>query len=255
MHQMVIQLNPTHSTHTCHYFYKKMFPRTSLVVHWIRIHLPMQGTWVRFLVQEDSICWGASKPVHHKTQEATAMRSLSTATKESLCAATKAECTQKKKIPERWFTNKLHCFKYFQRVAIGTIKRKNERVTNEFWIASHCHLGSPYITYIVAQLLSWIWPFVTPWTAARQSSLSFTTISCSFLKLMSTESVMPSNRLILCHPLLLPSILLSIKIFSNESALHIMCPKYWNFSFSLSPFNEYSVLISFRIDWFDLLAN
>ena len=56
MHQMVIQLNPTHSTHTCHYFYKKMFPRTSLVVHWIRIHLPMQGTWVRFLVQEDSIC-------------------------------------------------------------------------------------------------------------------------------------------------------------------------------------------------------
>ena len=95
---------------------------------------------------------------------------------------------------------------------------------------------------------------MTPWTATRQASLSFT-ISWSLLKLMSTESVMPSKHLILCHPLLrLPSISPSIRVFSNESALPIRWPKYWNFSFSLSPSNEYSGLISFRIDWFDLLA-
>ena len=92
----------------------------------------------------------------------------------------------------------------------------------------------------------------TPWTAARQSSLS-STISQSLLKLMSTESVMPSNHLILCHSfLLLLSVFPSIRVFSNESVLHIKWPKYW--SFSISPSNEYSGLISFRIDWFDLLA-
>ena len=91
-------------------------------------------------------------------------------------------------------------------------------------------------------------------TAARQASLSFT-ISRSLLKFMSIESVMPSNHLILCHPLiLLPSIFPSIRVFSNESVLHIRWPKYWSFSFSISPSNEYSRLISFRIDWFDLLA-
>ena len=96
--------------------------------------------------------------------------------------------------------------------------------------------------------------FVIPWTAACQASLSFT-ISQSLLKLMSTESMMPSNHLILCCPLLLlPSIFPSIRVFSNESTLHIKWPKYWSFSFSISPFNEYSGLISFRIDWFDLLA-
>ena len=92
------------------------------------------------------------------------------------------------------------------------------------------------------------------WTAASQASLSFT-ISQSLLKLMSIESVMPSNHLILCCPLLLPpSIFSSIRVFSNESVLHIRWPKYWSFSFSISPSNEYSGLISFRIDWFDLLA-
>ena len=92
----------------------------------------------------------------------------------------------------------------------------------------------------------------TPWTAARQVSLSFT-ISQSFLKLIPIESVMPSNRLILCHPLLLlPSTLPSIKIFSNELAVCIRWPKHW--SFSISPSNEYTGLISFRIDWFDFLA-
>ena len=95
---------------------------------------------------------------------------------------------------------------------------------------------------------------VTPWTATCQASLSITN-SQSLLKLMSVESVMPSNHLILCHPLLvLPSIFPSITVFAKESVLRNRWPKYWSFSFSLSPSNEYSGLISFRIDWFDLLA-
>ena len=95
---------------------------------------------------------------------------------------------------------------------------------------------------------------MTPWAAAHQASLSFT-ISWSLLKVMSFESVMPSNHLILCHPLLLlPSIFPNIRVFSSESVLCIRWPKYWSFSFSISPSNEYSGLISFRIDWFDLLA-
>ena len=93
---------------------------------------------------------------------------------------------------------------------------------------------------------------VTPWTAARQASLSFT-ISWSLLKLMSIESVMPSNYLILCHPLLLwPSVFPSIRVFSNESVLGIRWPKYWSFSFSICPSSGYSGLTSFRVDWFDL---
>ena len=104
------------------------------------------------------------------------------------------------------------------------------------------------------QSLSPVLLFATPWTAACQASLSITNY-WSFLKLMSMESVMPSNHLILCHPLLfLPSIFPSIRVFSNESVLRIRWPKYWSFSFSISPSNEYSGLISFRIDWFDLLA-
>ena len=92
---------------------------------------------------------------------------------------------------------------------------------------------------------------MTPWIAVHQASLAFT-VSQSLLKLMSIELVMPSNHLILCHPLLLPSIFPSIRVFSSELALHISWPKYW--SFSISPFSEYSELTSFRIDWFDLLA-
>ena len=93
-----------------------------------------------------------------------------------------------------------------------------------------------------------------PWAAAHQASLSITN-SQSLLKLMSIESVMPSNHLILCHPLLLPpSIFPSIRVFSNESVHRIRWPKYWSFSFSISPSNEYSELISFRMDWLDLLA-
>ena len=105
------------------------------------------------------------------------------------------------------------------------------------------------------QLLSHVRLFVTPWTAACQTSLSITN-SWSLLKLMSIESVMPSNHLILCHPLLLlPSIFPSIRIFSNESVLFIRWPKYWRFSFNISPSNEHSGLLSFRMDWLDLLQS
>ena len=106
---------------------------------------------------------------------------------------------------------------------------------------------------IVVQSPSHVWLFTTPWTAAHQASLSLT-ISQSLPKFMSTESVMPSNHLILWHPLLLPSIFPSIRVFSSESTLHIMWSKYWSFSFSISPSSEYSGLISFRMDWLDLLA-
>ena len=104
------------------------------------------------------------------------------------------------------------------------------------------------------QSLSCVWLFVTPWTAACQASLSITN-SQNLLKLMSIESVMPCNHLTFCGPLLLqPSIFPNIRIFLNESALCIRWPKYWSFSFSISPSNEYSGLISFRVDWLDLLA-
>ena len=116
------------------------------------------------------------------------------------------------------------------------------------------HTNAHTYTYIViAQLLSHGQLFVTPWTAARQASLSISS-SWNSLRLTSIESVMPSNHLILCCLLLLPSIFLSIRVFSSESPLHTTWPKYWSFSFSISPSNEYSKLISFRIDWFDLLA-
>ena len=114
--------------------------------------------------------------------------------------------------------------------------------------------SSAILDLIVVQSLSHVRLFVTPWTASCQASLSFT-ISQSLLKLMSIESVMPSNHLVLyCPLLLLPSIFSSIRIFSNELALHISWPKYYSFSFSISLSSEYSGFISFRIDWFDLLA-
>ena len=104
------------------------------------------------------------------------------------------------------------------------------------------------------QLLGRVQLFVTPWTAAQQASLSITN-SWSLLKLVSIKSVMPSNCLIICHPLLLlPSIFCSIRVFSNKSVLCIRWPEYWSFSFSISPSNGYSGLISFGIDWFDLLG-
>ena len=136
------------------------------------------------------------------------------------------------------------------------------------WAVSIRHWGSIALNakYIRIIHLSFIQPkkilftrlvmadSATPWTAARQASQSFTT-SRSLLKLRSTESVMPSNHLILCCPLLLlSSIFPSIKVFSNESVLHISWPKYWSFSFNISPSNEHPGLISFRMDWLDLLA-
>ena len=110
------------------------------------------------------------------------------------------------------------------------------------------------VQFSSVQLLSRVWFFATPWTAAHQASLSITS-SQSFLKLMPIEWVMPHNHLILCHPLLLPpSIFPSIRVFSSELVLLIRWPKYWHFSFSISPSNGYSGLISFRMDWLDLLA-
>ena len=107
---------------------------------------------------------------------------------------------------------------------------------------------------VTFQSLSCVQLFVTPRAAAHQASLSYT-VSRSLLKPMSIESMMPSNHLILCHPhLLLPSVFPSIRVFYNELALHIRWPKYWSFSFNISPSNEYSGLISFRMDWFDLHA-
>ena len=117
----------------------------------------------------------------------------------------------------------------------------------------HIHLFLKH-QFSSVQFFRYVWLFVTPWTAACQASLSNTN-SQSLLKLMSIEWVMPSNHLILCCPLhLLPSIFPRIRVFSNESALHIRWPKYWNFSFSISPPNEYWGLISFRMDWLDLFA-
>ena len=108
-----------------------------------------------------------------------------------------------------------------------------------------------HVVVAVPKSLSCVWLFLTPWTVACQASLSFTTPS--LLKLMSLESVMPSNHLILCHPLLfLPLIIPSIRVFSSESVLCIRWPKDWSFSFSVIPSNEYSGLISFRVDQFDL---
>ena len=116
------------------------------------------------------------------------------------------------------------------------------------------HKKSMFLSVRSVQSLSHVRLCVTLWTAALQASLS-TTNSSSLLKLMSIKSVMPSNHLILCHPLLLlPSIFLSIRVFSNEPVLHIRWPKYWSFSCSISPSNEYSGLISFRMNWLDLLA-
>ena len=118
----------------------------------------------------------------------------------------------------------------------------------------HNILTISYHQFSSVQSLSRVWLFATPWTTAYQASLPITN-SQSLLKLMSIESVMPSNHLILCRPLLLlPSISPSIRVFSNESSLHVRWPKYWGFSFHISPSNEHSGLISFRMDWLDLLT-
>ena len=117
-----------------------------------------------------------------------------------------------------------------------------------------CFYFNAIYRVFVVQMLSHVWLFMTPWTAAHQTPLS-SSISRRLLKLMSIESIMPSNHLILCHPLLFsPSIIPSIRVFSNESALRTRWPKYWSFISSISPSSEYSRLSSFRIDWFDLFV-
>ena len=132
----------------------------------------------------------------------------------------------------------------------GIYEELDDNKEMRFWFTEgkeRCHQFSS------VQLLSHVWLFVTPWTAAWQNSLSIIN-SQSLLKSMSIEWVMPCNHLILCCPLLLFSIFPSIRAFSYESVLPISWPKYWSFSFSISPSNEYSGLIYFRINWFDLLA-
>ena len=135
---------------------------------------------------------------------------------------------------------------------------------NDFWnwltweLHIFCYYVSVYPIIVSAQLsstqsLSRVWFFATSWITAHEASM-FITNTQSSLRLISIESVMPSNHFILCHPLLLPSIFPIIRIFSNESALCIRWPKYWSFSFSISPSNEHAGLISFRMDWLDLLA-
>ena len=133
--------------------------------------------------------------------------------------------------------------------------KQSRKLEGMYWTDHlHGYLVHPEWWQHSVQSFSRVWFFATPWTAAYQASLS-TSNSWSLLKRMSIESVMPSNHLILCRPLLLPpSIFPSIRVFSNESVLQIRWLKYWSFSFSLSPSNEYSGLISFRLDWFYILA-
>ena len=136
------------------------------------------------------------------------------------------------------------------------IYTRNTYLTDFAWFIRISQMNKTYFHHaiVVVLLLSHVWLFVISWTAAHQDSLSFT-IFQSLFKLMSIESMMLSNRLILCHPvILLPLIFPSIRVFSNESALCIRWLKYWSFSLSSSPSREYSGLISFSIDWFDLLS-
>ena len=149
------------------------------------------------------------------------------------------------------------CLNDYHHLSLVTFRVTNKlNLFREFWVAkpSKAFVLESSSFKVTVQLLSLVRLFVTPWTAAWQASLSITN-SQSLLKFMTIESVMPFNHLILCRPLLLPpSLFPSIRVFSNESVLHISWPKYWSFSFSISPSNEYSGLISFRIDWFYLLA-
>ena len=138
---------------------------------------------------------------------------------------------------------------------INKLKDKNHTIISIDTQKAFDKIHHPFmIQFSSVQSLSRVWLFATPWIIARQDSLSIT-ITWSSPKLMCIESVMPSSHLILCHPfLLLPPIPPSISVFSNESTLHMRWPKYWSFSFSISPSNEHPGLISFRMDWLDLLA-
>ena len=145
-----------------------------------------------------------------------------------------------------------HCSEQFMNV--NSFSPHNSPMNQMLYYHPHQTYGETEAQFSSVQSLSRVQFFATPWAAARQASLSITNFR-SLLKLMSIKPMMPSNRPILCRPLLLlPSIFPSIRVFSSESALHIRWPKYWSFSFSISPSNEYSGLISLRMDWLDLLV-
>ena len=150
--------------------------------------------------------------------------------------------------------------KFFSYITLKSQCKKSNhpRMTVHWFLSSVSSIFPPYVILIIqfssVQSPSRVWLFATPWITARQASLSITN-SWSLPKPMPIESVMPSNHLILARPLLLlPPVPPSIRVFSSESALHMRWPKYWSFSFSLSPSNEQPGLISFRMDWLDLLA-
>ena len=154
------------------------------------------------------------------------------------------------------FTSILSRVIWQMKLSFTNLPRVNQTVRIQIQICftlKTCFYYISYLSVTSVQLLSHVQHLAIPWTAAHQASLSITS-SQSLQKLMSTESVMPSNHLILCRPLLLPSIFPSTRMFSNESALHIRWPKYWSFSFNISPSNEHPGLISFKMDWLDLLA-
>ena len=140
----------------------------------------------------------------------------------------------------------------YQRVEGNYVTRNREFMGQEGCVTKPCYFFIDLLVAAVVQSLSPVQFLATPWTEARQATLSFI-ISLSLFKLMSIESVMPSNHLILWHPLL-PSVFPSIRLFYSELTLHIRWAKYWSFSFDISPSSEYSRLISFRIDWFSLFA-
>ena len=147
-----------------------------------------------------------------------------------------------------------HCWLYSKHIVLLLFCFVNWNYSREKWLEKENECSWFALSYMIQFSCSVVSNSATPWTAARQASLSITN-SWSLLKLMSIELVMPSNHLILCCPLLLPlAVFASIRVFSMESILLIRWPKYWSFSFSMSPSNEYSGLISFRMDWFDLLA-
>ena len=164
------------------------------------------------------------------------------------------------KIPTVSIANSVKPNKESMESKMGPLKLSVQRTKEKEWkrinksYMNHGILPKRKAITCSVQSLSWVQLFVIPWTAAHQACLSVIN-SRSLLRLMSIESVMSSNHLILCHPLFLPPLIFpSIRVFSNESALHIRWPKYWSFSFNISPSHEHPGLISFRMDWLDLLA-
>ena len=213
---------------------KEIILGTSLVVQWFRIYLTGQGVWVRSQVRELRPYMPQSNSGASTTEAPLLWNLWRASTTEPLCPNWRVHTPQWDILLD---VTKILC---------ATTKTPLNQI--------HKQTLKNETTSSPVQSLSCVRLFATPWIAACQASLSITN-SRSSPKLMSVESVMPSNHLILCRPLLhLPSIFPSIRVFSNESVLFIRWPKYWSFSFSISPFNKYLGLIAFRMDWLDLLA-